>query len=142
VQSQVDLAMRSIQVLQKEHVLLVKSITGDGGSSVSANSTSVMGPAPSSSLNISSPTVQPQQLQLGDHTAPSHLHLVQPPMGRGILIRGAHGCLRWTSLFSMVLMSGFGWTNVLLTSSCVAYPPDFRVKDASLHMIGRASHWF
>jgi hypothetical protein len=62
VQSQVDLAMHSIRVLQKEQVqvLLVKPVAVGGGSSASANSTGVMGPAPTSSPSISSLAIQPQ----------------------------------------------------------------------------------
>jgi hypothetical protein len=60
VQSQVDLAMHSIQVLQKEQVLLVKPVAVGGGSSASANSTGVMGPAPTSAPSISSLAIQPQ----------------------------------------------------------------------------------
>jgi hypothetical protein len=60
VQSQVDLTMHSIRVLQKEQVLLVKPVAVGGGSSASANSTGVMGPAPTSSPSISSLAIQPQ----------------------------------------------------------------------------------
>jgi hypothetical protein len=63
-------------------------------------------------------------------------------MGIGILIRGAHGCQKW--IFPI-----FDASDVRVwLDKCASYfhlygiPLDFRVKAASLHMIGRASHRF
>jgi hypothetical protein len=58
--------MRSIQILPKDQVLLVKSIAAGGGSSASANSTGVIGPAPASSSAV------PSQPQSGDHPTFPH----------------------------------------------------------------------
>jgi CRISPR/Cas system Type II protein with McrA/HNH and RuvC-like nuclease domain len=61
VQSQVDLAMKSIQVLQKEQVVLLKSINnqGTGSRSGSMESTGVMGSSPLPGGSTVSPTSQP-----------------------------------------------------------------------------------
>jgi hypothetical protein len=74
VQSQVDMVMQSIQILQKEQVLLVKSIADGEGSSASTNSVGVMGTALASAPSASSLAVLPHQPQSGDHTASLPLH--------------------------------------------------------------------
>jgi hypothetical protein len=88
VQSQVDLAMRSIQVLQKEQVLLIKSVESVGGSSTSAHTTSgVIGPAPTSSSTV------PAHPQSGDQMAfPLFPSWVMLHRGAGILITDGRGC--------------------------------------------------
>jgi formyltetrahydrofolate synthetase len=61
VQSQVDLAMKSIQVLQKEQLVLLKSMNnqGTGSHSGSMESTGVMGSSPLPGGSTVSPTSQP-----------------------------------------------------------------------------------
>jgi hypothetical protein len=61
VQSQVDLAMKSIQVLQKEHVVLLKSMNnqGTGSRSGSMESIGVMGSSPLPRGSMVPPTSQP-----------------------------------------------------------------------------------
>jgi hypothetical protein len=142
VQSQVDLAMWSIPILQKEQVLPVKSIAGGGGSSTSANSVGVMGTAPSSSPSDSSPAVQPQQPQSGDHTASLHLQFGHPTHGE----RDSDQRRPWVPKMDFLVFDGSD-VRVWL-DKCASYfhlygiPPNFRVRVASLHMVGRESHWF
>jgi hypothetical protein len=57
VQPQVDLSLCSIQVLQKERVLLLKSVhpAGGGGSSLATSSNGVIGASPTSPISTISP---------------------------------------------------------------------------------------
>jgi hypothetical protein len=60
VQNQVDLLMHSVQVLQKEQVLLLKSVSefGKGNHKSGVDDTGVIGPIPSSAATSSSPVAQ------------------------------------------------------------------------------------
>jgi hypothetical protein len=135
VQSQVDLAMRSIQVLQKEQVLLIKSVESVGGSSTSAHTTSgVIGPAPTSSSTVPAhPLIKRLSLSFpvgscftggrdSDHRRPWMLKMDFPVFDGSDVRVWLDKCASYFHLYGI--------------------PPDFWVKAASLHMVGRASHWF
>jgi hypothetical protein len=127
VQSQVDLLMTSIQMLQKEHVVLLKSFSVMIGSSPAP-------PFPGSSLSAPQQTAgdtltqHPVQLLHGSHASNS-----EPD----------HKC-PWIPMMDFPRFDG---TDVRIwLDKCSAYfhiyaiPPDFRVTSTSLHMADKATH--
>jgi hypothetical protein len=145
VQPQVDLSLCSIWVLQKECVLLLKSVhpVGGGRSSGATSSNSVIGASPTSPIS----TIPPMQHRppSGDmHTPTNH---APPPAHE------SHGDLHASDTkhnwMPKMDFPHFDGSDVKIwLDKCMAYfqlyaiPSDFSVTVASIHMVDRASHWF
>jgi hypothetical protein len=143
VQSQVDLSMRSIQMLQKEQILLVKSVVVAGGSSVAGavDAAGVMGSSPASTPDAPAASsllhhqgAIPQVTSssaLGDHhQEPYHADHRRPWLPKMDFPRFDGPDVRiWldkrAAYFQMY-----------------AIPADFRVTTTSLHMVDRATNWY
>jgi hypothetical protein len=145
VQSQVDLSLRSIQVLQKEQVLLLKSVhpAGGGGSLGATNSNSVIGASPT--LPISTTPPLQQQSLLGDVHIPTH---PANPLAHESYenLHAADPKRHWMHKMDFPHFDGSDvriWLDKCTTYFQLYFIPlDFRVTVASLHMVDRASHWF
>jgi hypothetical protein len=142
VQSQVDLSMRSIQALQKKHVLLLQTIS-PGISGASGSSNGVIGKAPATS---SSPVLPGPHLHQGSTRA--RIPSVPPVQLGGVHHRATDQESRrhWRPKMDFPRFDG---SNVCIwPNKCAAYfllysiPHDFSVTATSLHIVDRASHLF
>jgi hypothetical protein len=136
VQSQMDLSMRSIQALQKEQIILVKAVHG------SASSGGVIGSAPASMRADSSSQGPPLPHVGAGNNNSSPPSVAAHDQGSGDVDHRRHWMLKMD-------FSKFDGADVhIWLDKCATYfqlyaiPADFRVIVASLHMIGKASHWF
>jgi hypothetical protein len=146
VQSQVDLSMKSFQVLQKEKVVLLSSVANLAGGVLPghAGASGVMGSSPMQSGTPSSTSLPPQS----PIPAPTHNSGDAVPVLPRVHHSGDHEAdMRKTWMPKMDFPCFDGSDVRIWLDKCSAYfqlyaiPPDFRVTTASLHMVGKASHW-
>jgi hypothetical protein len=135
VQSHIDLSMRSIQCLQKEQVLLVKSMKTSGATSTNAlgSTDGVMVAAPPPMIPSTDSAPQPRGPQV---TSIPNSIFIGPQSSES------------ESRHSWIPKMEFPWFDGsdvrVWLDKCSTYfqlysiPPDFRVMTASLHMVDRA----
>jgi hypothetical protein len=151
VQSQMDLAMQSIQALQHEQIQLFKSLSAMVKSlsarhfSGSLDAGGIMGAvpdpvAPNTSLASTTPSASLPLQHPGTNSLPSSARGSGSLPGSGIPSIGDLGYLRWISWV-------FDGSDVRIwLDKCSTYfhlysiPVDFRVTAVLLHMSGKASH--
>jgi hypothetical protein len=129
VQSHVDLSLRTIQVLQKEQVAILKSMNPSvtGGSSGSAGLQGLMGASPVE-LAPSAPTT-PRSSSGDTLPAPQHHQFPVPNMYEMRI--DAVGCLKWTFLALMGQMLVFGLISAQLIFN---YMPFHMTLELQLHL--------
>jgi hypothetical protein len=144
VQSQMDLSMKSIQVLQQEQIKLVKAvhIPGMSGAPAHACSDGIMGPSPTPP---SSELAQHPRMSSEDQGSCSHstqFGVDRSHQGNGDSEHRRH----WIPKMDFPQFDG---TDVRIwLDKCSTYfqlysiPPNFLVTTASMHLVDRASHWY
>jgi hypothetical protein len=148
VQAQLDLYMWSIQALQKEQVLLVKTMQGSSyaGHQGASDSDGVMGASPSTSVQTPPPPSTSRQhgYSRNSGSTPSTVPLFH--VGQAPSSAECDSRQQWMPKMEFPRFDG---TDVhIWLDKCAAYfqlyqiPSNFRVTAASLHMIDKASHWF
>jgi hypothetical protein len=140
----VDLSLSSIQVLQKEQVVMLKSVNPSvtGGSSGSSGLHGLMGASP---VEVAPSVATTPRSSSGDTVpAPQHHQLPLPDTHHEHVPN--ENRRSWMPKMDIPRFDG---SDVRIwLDKCSAYfqlyaiPHDFRVTTASLHMVGKASHWF